>query len=113
VLLHHASNSFVLEVMSLRLKSQTCYGPCNFGWVGNCITLSQHARHRQGLNHLLCVILSPFLQESLRVRPPVGLLARWGPEGTTLAGYDISSKVLLVSPYVQHMDTQVIAGLQL
>jgi cytochrome P450 len=47
------------------------------------------------------------VQESLRVRPPVGLLARWGPEGSSLAGYDTSSKVLLVSPYVQHMDTQV------
>jgi hypothetical protein len=41
------------------------------------------------------------------VRPPVGLLARWGPDGSSLAGYDTSNKVLLVSPYVQHMDTQV------
>ncbi|WIA29722.1 hypothetical protein OEZ86_012202 [Tetradesmus obliquus] len=51
--------------------------------------------------------LNAVLKESLRVRPPVGLLARWGPEGSSLAGYDTSSKVLLVSPYVQHMDTQV------
>lgn len=43
-------------------------------------------------------------QESLRIRPPVGVLARWAPEGTTLAGYDTSNKVLLVSPYVQHID---------
>lgn len=47
------------------------------------------------------------MQESLRIRPPVGLLARWAPSGTTLAGYDTSDKVLLVSPYVQHMDHEV------
>lgn len=47
------------------------------------------------------------LQESLRIRPPVGLLARWAPEGTTLGGYDTSNKVLLVSPYIQQMDTDV------
>lgn len=47
------------------------------------------------------------VQESLRIRPPVGLLARWGPEGTSLAGYDTSNKVLLVSPFVQHMDPDV------
>jgi len=39
--------------------------------------------------------------------PPVGLLARWAPEGSTLSGYDTSNKVILVSPYVQHMDPQV------
>ncbi|KAF8073217.1 Cyp4v2 [Scenedesmus sp. PABB004] len=68
--------------------------------------------------------LNAVLKESLRVRPPVGVLARWGPEGSTLAGFDTSKKarrrgggrarrgggralrvvVLLVSPFVQHTD---------
>jgi cytochrome P450 len=47
------------------------------------------------------------VQESLRIRPPVGVLARYGPKGATLAGYNISEKVLLVSPYIQHMDKDV------
>lgn len=47
------------------------------------------------------------VQESLRVRPPVGILARFAPKGATLAGYNVSEKVLLVSPYIQHMDTDV------
>eukprot|EP00775_Hariotina_reticulata_P011447 gene11447-11593_t len=51
--------------------------------------------------------LNAVLKESLRFRPPVGLLGRWAPEGSTLAGYDTSNKVILVSPYVQHMDSQV------
>ncbi len=46
-------------------------------------------------------------QESLRVRPPVGVLARFAPKGATLAGYNVSEKVLLVSPYIQHMDQDV------
>lgn len=41
------------------------------------------------------------------MRPPVGVLARYGPKGSTLAGYNISEKVLLVSPYIQHMDKDV------
>lgn len=51
--------------------------------------------------------LNAVLKESLRVRPPVGVLARFGPKGATLAGYNISEKVLLVSPYIQHMDKEV------
>lgn len=38
------------------------------------------------------------------MRPPVGLLARWAPEGTSLGGFNTSNKVLLVSPMLQHMD---------
>jgi cytochrome P450 len=52
-------------------------------------------------------VLSTIVQESLRVRPPVGVLARFGPKGATLAGYNVSEKVLLVSPYIQHMDEAV------
>lgn len=52
-------------------------------------------------------MLCACVQESLRVRPPVGILARYAPEGTTLAGYSVSKKVLLVSPYIQHMDRDV------
>jgi len=51
--------------------------------------------------------LNMVVKETLRYRPPVGLLARWAPEGTTLRGYDTSNKVLLVSPYIQHMDESV------
>lgn len=47
------------------------------------------------------------LKETLRYRPPVGLLARWGPPGSSLASYDIGEKVLVVSPYIQHMDQDV------
>lgn len=45
----------------------------------------------------------PPVQESLRVRPPVGVLARWAPDGTSLAGFNTSNKVILVSPLLQHM----------
>lgn len=41
------------------------------------------------------------------MRPPVGVLARFAPKGATLAGYNISEKVILVSPYIQHMDKEV------
>lgn len=41
------------------------------------------------------------------MRPPVGILARFAPKGATLAGYNVSEKVLLVSPYIQHMDPDV------
>lgn len=49
-----------------------------------------------------CQFLGAVLKESLRVRPPVGLVARRAPPGATLGGYDMSGKVVLVSPYVLH-----------
>ncbi|KAI8475326.1 MAG: cytochrome P450 [Monoraphidium minutum] len=51
------------------------------------------------LKYMTCV-----LKETLRLRPPVGVLARWGPEGSSLAGYDTSNKVILVSPFLQQTD---------
>ncbi len=53
-----------------------------------------------------CQYLNAVLKETLRVRPPVGLVARRAPAGATLEGggtkYDIAGKVLLVSPFVLH-----------
>jgi cytochrome P450 len=37
----------------------------------------------------------------------VGVLARWAPEGTSLGGYDTSNHVVLVSPYILHVDPAV------
>lgn len=53
-----------------------------------------------------CPFLGAVLKESLRVRPPVGLVARRAPSGATLGGYDMSGKVVLVSPYVLHRSAE-------
>eukprot|EP00879_Flechtneria_rotunda_P002371 GHRR01002566.1.p1 GENE.GHRR01002566.1~~GHRR01002566.1.p1 ORF type:complete len:637 (+),score=222.18 GHRR01002566.1:182-2092(+) len=51
--------------------------------------------------------MNAVLKESLRIRPPIGLIARVAPPGSSLAGYNTSNKILLVSPYVQHMDEDI------
>jgi cytochrome P450 len=37
----------------------------------------------------------------------VGVLARYAGKGATLAGFNVSEKIILVSPFVQHMDPSV------
>lgn len=49
-----------------------------------------------------CRYLGAVVKETLRVRPPVGLVARHAPPGARLAGYDVGGKIVLVSPYVLH-----------
>ena len=49
-----------------------------------------------------CEYLGAVLRETLRVRPPVGVMARLAPTGATLAGYDVGGKVILASPFVLH-----------
>ena len=49
-----------------------------------------------------CEFLGAVLRETLRVRPPVSLMARIAPPGASLGGYDVGGKVVLASPYVLH-----------
>ncbi|GBF92932.1 cytochrome P450 [Raphidocelis subcapitata] len=55
--------------------------------------------------------LTAVLKETLRLRPPVGVLARWAPEGSVLecggVHYEASNKVILVSPFLQQTDPAV------